>query len=237
MRDNFVKKLSGLDGTAWRKKLHPAFGEMCFAYKKAMLDLASIQNEADSALRAAPADRRSPLRAQVAQRVETKRNQLLEQMEKDIVDIDAKYKPLPPSRLCFPYLSVLGGATPAEDREPKGLFEWLHWERHHESLENATEADNQGDLSAWDRIARTARDWRTIVFKKGAIKPFQGGAYHQDIFQFGLSFASGIEDMTAEELAYLFDEACPCQKTHDARALAKQLARLVKDLEAAARKS
>lgn len=202
-----------------------------------MLELASIQNEADSALRTAPADRLSTLTLEVTRRVETRRNQLLEQMEKSIVDIDAKHKPLPPSRLCFPYLSMLGGAIPAEDREPKGLFEWLHWERHHESLENATEADNRGDLSAWDRIARTARDWRTIVFKKGTIKPFQGGAYHQDIFQFGLSFASGIENMTAEELAYFFDEACPCQKIHDARALKKQFARLVKDLEAAAQKS
>ena len=202
-----------------------------------MMELAAILENAKSEERTLGRKITSEDKLRIAKRVTAKRDELLQRFDKEIVDIDSRYRPLPASALCFPYMTGLGQKDQSAENESRTLFEWLHWERHHESLQNATEADRQGDLSAWDRLARTARDWRTIFFKKGAIKPFQGGIYHQDIFQFGVSFASGMENLTAEELAYFFDEVCPCQKIHDARALQKQLARLRKDLEVAARKS
>lgn len=218
----------------WQNKLHPTFIEIALAHKRAMLELADIQREADQALKNSGS--RPDIRAQVARRVEMRRKKLDDEFETSLVDAERKHGPLSPSPLCYPYLTVLSKNVPPEERERKGLAEFLHWERHHESLETAEEADRQGDLSAWDRLARTLRDWRIIFFKKGAIKPFQGGMYHQDIFQWGFSFESGMEKLTAEELASFFDNVCPCEKIHDSRALRKQLARLRKDLEAAARK-
>ena len=220
----------------WKSKFHPAFVEMVNAYKRGMLALAAMLEQAKKEERALGRNATSDNKLQIAKRVISKRDELLQRLNNEIVEIDGRYKPLPESNLCFPYLSDLAQPHSPEN-ESRLLFQWLHWERHHESAEKAEEADRQGDISAWDRLARTARDWRTIFFKKGAIKPFQGGIYHQDIFQFGLSFASGMENSTAEELAYFFDEVCPCKKIHDARALQKQLARLRKDLEVAARKS
>ena len=201
------------------------------------LALADILKEAKQAEDALGPHAGLEQRSQIARRVVAKRDELLQRFEKQIVDIDSRYKPLPASPLCFPYMTGLGQNNQSVENESRTLFEWLHWERHHESLQAAMEADKGGDISAWDRIARTAREWRTIVFKKGAIKPFQGGIYHQDIFEFGLSFASGLEKLTGEELADFFDYVCPCERIHDARALQKQRARLVKDLEATVRKS
>jgi len=224
--------------TDWKSKLHPAFIEMVDANKGMELELSAILEEAKRAEKALSAHATLEQKSQIAKRVIAKRDELVRRLEKEIVDIDTRYKPLSASTLCFPYMTGLGQKDQSAENESRTFFEWLHWGRHRESLQNATEADEQGDVSAWDRIARTARDWRTIIFKKGAIKPFQGGIYHRDIFEFGLSFASGMEKLTGEELAQFFDFYCPCGKeTHDARALQKQLARLVKDLEAAARKS
>jgi hypothetical protein len=41
----------------------------------------------------------------------------------------------------------------------------------------------------------------------------------------------GLKLLSAEELADCFDEVCPCGKTHNADALKKQRARVLKDLE------
>jgi len=221
----------------WKSKLHPAFVEMANAYKRSMLKLAAILKEAKQAEDALGLRATVERKSQIAGQVVAKRDELLQRFDREIVDIDTSYKPLPASSLCFPYMTGLGKKDESAENDSYTFAEWLHWERHHESLQNAAEADAQGDVSAWDRIARTAKEWRTIVFKKGAIKPFQGGIYHQDIFEFGLSFASGMKKLTGEELADFFDCVCPCEKVHDARALQKQLARLVEVLETAARKS
>jgi hypothetical protein len=210
--------------------------EIAGAYKKFSLALATILKQAKREERALGRNPTSEDQSQIAKRVISQRDELVQRFDSEIIEIDSRYKPLPESNLCFPYLGDLAQPHSPEN-ESRLLFRWLHWERHHESAEKAEEADRQGDISAWDRLARTARDWRTIIYKKGAIKPFQGGSYHQDIFQFGLSFASGMDKLMGEELAGFFDSYCPCGKTHDVRALQRQLARLLKDLEAAARKS
>lgn len=220
----------------WKSKLHPAFIETVCAYKDFSLEFAAIMEQAKGEERAlgrniTPADKQ-----RIAKRVISEKDELLQRFDKQIVEIDSRHKPLPASNLCYPYLTGLEQPHSPEN-ESQLLFQWLHWQRHHESAEKDEQADRKGDLSAWDRIARTARDWRTIFFKKGAIKPFQGDIYHQDIFQFGLSFASGMDKLTGEELAELFDSVCPCERIHDASALQKQLKRLLKDLVEVARKS
>lgn len=220
----------------WKTKLHPAFIEMAEAYKKFSLAFAAILEQAKKEERALGRNMTPEDKLRIAKRVVSQKDALLEQFDKEIVALNGLYERLDASNLCFPYLPDLGQPDSPEN-ESRLLFQWLHWERHHESADKADEADRRGDLRAYDRLARTGRDWRTIYHKKGAIKPFQGGLYHQDIFQFGFSFASGMENLTGEELAEFFDLFCPCEKTHDARALQKQLARLLKDLEAAARKS
>lgn len=234
MRDSLGNKLNAafMD---WQRKLHPTFIEIALAYKRSMLGLADLQREATQALKDSGST--PDIRTQVARTVEMRGKKLDDEFEKSLLEAERKHGPLSPSPLCYPHLTVLSKNVPVEEREQRGLAEFLHWERHHESLEKAEEADSHGDLKAWDRIARTARDFRTIFFKKGPIKPFQGGSYHQDIFGWGVSFESGMEKLSAEELASFFDNVCPCESIHDARALRKQLARLRKDLEAAARKS
>jgi hypothetical protein len=214
----------------WRDKLHPAFGEVATMYRKGMTELAEIQQEARIALGPDPT---TELKAQVATQVTARRDKLLEWMDGQLIAINGRYGSLPPSPLCYPWLTDLPKKLPAEEREARGLFEWLHWERHGESLNRTMEADAGGDIGAWRRISRTAEDWRRVGFKKGKIKPFQGNPYHSDLLQFGLSFGSGMEKLTAEELADCFDFYCPCGKCHDADALKKQRARVIKLLKAA----
>lgn len=221
----------------WKSTLHPAFVEMAGEYKKFSLEFAAIRERAKREEGTLGRNMTPEDRLRIAKRVVSQTDELLERFDNEIVDIDSRYKPLPPSTLCFPYMTALGQEDRSAESEARTFFEWLHWERHHESAEKAAEADRQGNLSAWDRVARTAKDWRTIVFKKGPIKPFQHGIYHRDIFQLGLSFASGMEKLTGEELAAFFDAFCPCGEIHDTRALQKQLKRLLKDLEAVAQKS
>lgn len=214
----------------WQDKLHPAFGELATVYKKGMTELAEMQRETLTALASKPIPQ---LRAQEAERVTARRNKVLEQMDRQIIAIEARYGSLPKSPLCYPYLTDRPKKMPDNERLAYGLFEMLHWERHGESLRDTTKADAGGDITAWRRISRTAEDWRRIDFNKGEIKPFQGNLYHRDLMEIGLSFASGIEKLTAEELADCFDAYCPCGKTHDADALKKQRARVLMALKAA----
>lgn len=216
----------------WKSKLHPAFVEMANAYTKFMLELEAILEEAHRAEEAAGANMSPGEKSQIAARVVSRRDELMSRFEKKIAEIDNRHKPLAASPLCYPYLTDLPKETPIEERDAQTLFDWIHWERHHQSANKDAEADSQGDLEAWQRLARTGTDWRTITFKKGPIKPFQGGIYHQDLLGIGLSFATGMEKLTAEELADFFDTYCPCgTEIHDSGALRKQCLRLVKDLE------
>jgi hypothetical protein len=220
----------------WKSKLHPAFVEMTDAYSKSMLELEAILEEAHRAEEVAGSNISPREKSQIAARVVSRRDELMSQFDKKIKEIDDRHKPLDPSPLCYPYLSLtdLPKEVSSKERDAQTLFEWIHWERHHESANKDAEADGQGDLDAFERLSRTGKDWRIITFNKGPIKPFQGGIYHQDIFQIGLSFASGMEKLTAEELADVFDTYCPCgTEIHDSRALRKQCLRLVKDLEKA----
>lgn len=220
----------------WKSKLHPAFIEIAGAYKEFSLEFAAILKQAKREERALGRNMTLADKQRIAKRIVSQKDELLRRVEKEIIDIDQHHRPLQESSLCYPYLTDLAQPHSSE-RESRLFVQWLHGERHHESLEKAEEADSHGDLEAYDRLARTGRDARTILHKKGAIKPFQGGIYHRDIFNFGLSFASGLEKLTGEELAEFFDRVCPCGKDHDSRALQKQLARLLKELEGATRKS
>jgi hypothetical protein len=44
----------------------------------------------------------------IAGRVISRREEMLRRFEKEIVDLDRRYKPLPASTLCFPYMTGLG---------------------------------------------------------------------------------------------------------------------------------
>jgi hypothetical protein len=220
----------------WKSKLHPAFVEMADAYRKFMVEFEAILEEARRSEEAAGPNMSSGQKLRIAARVVSSRDELTSRFDKKIAEIDNRHKPLEPSPLCYPYLSLtdLPKEISHEERDAQTLFEWIHWERHHESAKKDAEADSQGDLDAFERLSRTGREWRIITFKKGPIKPFQGGIYHQDLLGMGLSFASGMEKLTAEELADFFDTYCPCDtEIHDSGALRKQCLRLIEDLERA----
>jgi hypothetical protein len=106
----------------------------------------------------------------------------------------------------------------------------LHWNRHSESLEAAYRKDTGPQLDAYDRIARTGRDYRHVVYGTPGLKPFKSDEIHSVLLQ--LIMALQIEPLTADERAACFEAYCPCgrRKGHDADALKKQDARLRKKL-------
>ncbi len=150
----------------WKSKLHPAFIEMADVYKEFSLALAMTLAQAKSEERGLGRKITSEDKLRIAKRVIAKRDELVQRFDKEIVDIDSRYKPLPASTLCFPYMTELGQEDQSAETESRTFAEWLHWERHHESLQNAAEADEQGDMSAWDRIARTAKRLAHYCFQE-----------------------------------------------------------------------
>ena len=137
-----------------------------------------------------------------------------------VADID---RDVPHNRAAFSYLDA-----PAEPlaADPE-LVRYLHWMRHRESIGATRQRDAEGDMSAIDALARTAKDFRRIVHGQGPLKPFQGDTIHRQLLE--ILFCYEVEPLTAEERADCFDKYRACGKTHDADALKKQYARLKKD--------
>lgn len=129
--------------------------------------------------------------------------------------------------MAYSYLEIRPGETPDE---ADNLFAYIHWSRHHESARATTARDQQGDIDAYRKLARTGEDFRRVTFKKGRIKPFQGDVIHRQLLELILCFEN--ERLTAEELPECLDKYCVCGRIHDASAAIKQMRRLRKELEA-----
>ena len=82
------------------------------------------------------------------------------------------------------------------------------------------EKARQRDFDAFRRLLRTAEDITNLHCER-PVKPFKVDLEHSNMFEVLWGF--GIENLTPEELADVFDWYCPCgTEGHDPDALRKQ---------------
>jgi len=161
-------------------------------------------------------------------RIVRDRNQLGVWYEEQIIEINRRHKPISYNPLAYSYLTL---DPPVSNS--RGIREYVHFHRHGEALQITEKKDAQGDIKAWDKIARTERDVRILSFGKGPIKPFQEDMLHRQLLQLVIYFER--EQLTAEELAQSFDRYCACGKmNHETDALRKMRNRFEADLKARA---
>jgi hypothetical protein len=209
----------------WHNKLHAVFFELADLSKGAEKRWAQLQNESREELRVAGPGASPEVRNEIVSRFVNGTAQLERWFTEQLVDIDKRYKPIPYNPLAYSYLTL---DSPMSDSE--GLRQYLHFHRHGESVEVTEAKDAQGDLEAWDKLARTERDYRILAFGKGPIAPFQEDPVHRQLLQLVICYES--ERLTAEELAECFDKYCACRrKSHEPDSLRKMRDRFEAELK------
>jgi hypothetical protein len=215
----------------YRQKLYPGFFELGEINREFETRLADIQRDSDQRMKSLGPKATSELRNEVARLCNSRTNELVAELEEKLVDIQRRHGQLQFNNLAYNYFSYVSG--PPDDRQ--GIFEYMHWGRHGESLKKTADSVGEGDLNALRKLHRTEEDYLRVVAKKGPIKRFQGDAIHQQLLELMLCFEK--EPMTEEERADCADDYCACGQTHDPDALDKQYRRLKKKLQASARPS
>jgi hypothetical protein len=135
------------------------------------------------------------------------------------------------NKLAYSYFDFSNYPDTKED-DLQWLFEYMHCERHGESLRKTSHAIGEGDIPALRRVHRTNEDQLRVFAGKGPIKKYQGDPVHRQFLELVLCFE--ISPLTEEERADCADDFCACGKTHDPDALDKQHRRLKKGLQASA---
>lgn len=217
--------------TDWRTKLYPIFFELAEFNLQFEREWKKIQTEHLEALLALGKKPNPELWKKSSQEFRAKTQDLVDKTMQQFIEIDKRHRPDPIqyNPIAYSYLEIPTDQSPDE---AYNLAAYIHFSRHGESLRAASAKDEQGDIKAWQRIARTGEDFRRTVHNKGGIKPFQGDEIHRQLLEIILCFEK--ERLTAEELAEWLDRYCACGRDHDASAARKQLARLRKELETAA---
>jgi hypothetical protein len=113
----------------------------------------------------------------------------------------------------------------------RGFAEWLHWNRWREPYWLSLQKSETGDMEAYGKHERTARDFQRIRFGKRPIKPAKSDPHHFDLFEIGIGL--GLESLRPAELACCFDILCPCGHAHNAEALVKQRGRMEREIRKA----
>lgn len=211
--------------SGWRNKLHSVFFELSDLNQKFEKRWAQLQSEGKQELKATGPTASPKVRNEIVARFGKGTAQLERWFEEKLVDINKRYKPIPYNPLAYGYFTL---DSPISDSE--GLRQYLHFHRHGESLEVTEAKDTQGDIEAWDKIARTERDLRILAYGKGPVTPFQGDAVHRQLLQLVICYES--ERLTADELAECFDKYCACgKKSHGADSLRKMRDRFEAELK------
>ena len=215
----------------WRNKLHPVFFELADVSKEMEKRWAQLQNECRQGLKFAGPAASPKVRNETISRFRNGTAQLERWFEEKLVDIDKRYKPIPYNPRAYGYFTL---DSPISDSE--GLRQYLHFHRHGESVEVTEAKDAQGDIEAWDKIARTERDRRILAYGKGPITPFQEEPVHRQLLQLVICYES--ERLTADELAECFDKYCACGKeSHEADNLRKMRIRFEAELRSSMKSS
>jgi hypothetical protein len=211
----------------WREKLHPAFFELAQIWRDITKRVEAVEEACRNVLRElGPTPAHDSIAEAIYHRGQAI-NMLGQEFDAKLVEINACYPSLPSSPFAYPWLKVARAAPLGAEREAIGFMEWLHSERHGEPLENTLNDVNAGSLSALHKLQRTQEDLFRMEHEQGPLKEFQGNLCHRDLLELGFCF--GMERLTSEELADCFEEYCPCGKDHDADALKKQRARLIRE--------
>jgi hypothetical protein len=199
----------------WRNKLFPVFFELAPLGQEMERRWAQLQNECRQQLEVAGPGASAEVRNEIGSRFVNGTAQLLGWFDEKLVDIDNRFKPISYNPLAYDYLALDSPMS-----ESKRFRRFLHFHRHGESVEVTEAKDAQGDIEAFDKIARTERDVRILALGKGPITPFQEDAVHRGLLQLVICYES--ERLTAEELAECFDKYCACGKeSHEANSLRK----------------
>ena len=207
----------------WKKKVQAVFFELAELNKEFERRWANLQSSLKRPL-VAGGPERPRIQDEISMRFKDEVSQLERWFEQELVGINNRHTPMPYNPIAYSYFTLDPLISDSE-----GIREYLHFHRHGESLRVTEAQDLEGDLDAWDKIARTERDVRILAFGKGPIKPFQEDVIHRQLLQTVICFES--QRLTAEDLAQCFDQYCACGKeNHDADALRKMRDRFEAEL-------
>lgn len=205
--------------------MNPVFFDLAELNREGEIRLATMRQECVSALKTLGPKPDAERRRQIVARFERQGRELLAEQHKRLLEIQARYGQLEYNELAYSYFSPDLQA----DDDSRGIFEYMHWERHGESLGKTEHSISEGDVDALRRVHRTHEDFFRVTAKKGPIKNFQGDTVHRQLLELLLCFER--EPLTKEERADCFDEYCACGEVHDPGALDKQYRRLKKQLQ------
>jgi len=206
----------------YRHKLQPIFFELAEANREFETRFAKAEADHHLALKKSVDSKTS---AEINRRFHEETNELIEDSQKKLSEINQRYRNIEYNSLAYSYFSAH-----SVDDQNQGIGEYIHFERHGESLSKTQEDMSHGDVEALKRIQRSQEDYFRAAQKKGPIKAFQGDPIHRQLLELILAFE--LESLTKEERADCADEYCACGKSHDPDALDKQCRRLKKQLQA-----
>ena len=206
------------DTDSWRQEVHPVFIELAEAFKEAILALKALGPNPPGELAAA-------IQARMQEKSERIRQSYPSTYQSTVTDGTFSN----PFELIF--VGSASGSPMTERDINQGFIEELYWKRYSEPLWIALQKAEAGDLAAYRRVMRIGEDYELLREGKGPIKPPKTHVDHNFLLMLGLDM--GLNKLGAEELANCFDALCPCGEPHDADALKKQRARVVKSLRRA----
>jgi len=216
---------------SWRDKLYPTFLEVADVNSNFEKRWAQLQKDCSQELNTAGSDVSSEAWNEIMARFMKGKAELESWFEEKLADINNRHTPIPYNPVAYSYFTL---DQPISDAE--GLRQYLHFHRHGESLQVSEVKDAQGNIEAWDKIARTERDFRVLAFGKGPVKPFPEDTVHRQLLQSVICYER--ERLTAEELAECFDKHCACGKeNHEPDSLRKMRDRFEAELKASMKPS
>jgi hypothetical protein len=193
---------------SWKKKVHPAF-----------LEIAAMS-------RALATAQKQPQRET---RVGEVRKVLLLSSEKR-AEMLTRHPDNPPGSP-WQQVTATGYLPPSPQEKREQVLDWFFFKRNRTPRWLALEKEKEGEVKAHKQLVRAEDEFWRLANGHGPVTSFKVDQPHTDLLELGMHL--GLKLLTAEELADCFEEVCPCGKRHDADALKKQRARVLKDLETA----
>jgi len=126
-------------------------------------------------------------------------------------------------------VTATGYKPPSAQEKLEQVLDWFFFKRNRTPRWLALEKKKEGDLRAHKQLIRAEDEFWRLLKGHGPVPPFKVDQSHTDLLELGLHL--GLKVLSAEELAACFDEVCPCGTIHNADALKKQRARVLKDFE------
>jgi hypothetical protein len=217
---------------SYREKLAPIFFEVASLNREFETRFAEIQRECERKLASLGPSATEQQRSEVGILYRAKVTYLDGYIAFKLQEVHKRYgHSIAFNELSYSYFDFSNHADTDEGNLQR-LFEYMHWERHGESLRKTSQAVDGGDIPALRRLHRTDEDRLRVFAGKGPIKKYQGDAVHRQFLELVLCFE--VSALTEEERADCADDFCACGKSHDPDALGKQFRRLKKQLQTSA---